>query len=464
MLSQIERRLQDLQSQITILHEEKADALEQYIKMQKENKILKEQIFNLEMEEKKLQKRLQVHYKAKENELRATFYEKQDETAETEKRNSELVNKVAELQDQNMELEQYITKLENGTFGLSEAMDRVKELKRDVETSNNKISIRTKELNEALRKIEDLHEEVRLLRDHVRKTDPEFKQIQHMVGFDPISDADRNTELEWVGMRDGFRLDISAYKVKTAMELEKSKAMILQLEREVEALETERLEMKSQLRLFSLQRGERAAKLGLSAADIEKLDQFADQLKSGESHPLVDSGLSTGDKNKQRKLQERVDKLDKQLKDKDKELGTALETIDKLKEDMRASTSVKDAIDDLKRFQEELNANYQQMYMQADAESRQQEASAAPDTRSVAVETTPARPRRLEGSDGVPGSQMKGTPMRFMPMMGQNMFEQLAKAMRDGDMAEQAHVDVTIAACRNCECQTYFGCAHLFAL
>jgi len=37
------------------------------------------------------------------------------------------------------------------------------------------------------------------------------------------------------------------------MELEKAKAVTLQLEREVEALEVERLEMKTQLRHLSLQ-------------------------------------------------------------------------------------------------------------------------------------------------------------------------------------------------------------------
>ncbi len=61
------------------------------------------------------------------------------------------------------------------------------------------------------------------------------------------------------------RLDISAYKVKTAMELEKAKAVTLQLEREVEALEVERLETKSQLRHMSMLRGpSRAPALGVN--------------------------------------------------------------------------------------------------------------------------------------------------------------------------------------------------------
>jgi chromosome segregation ATPase len=446
--------------QIIALHEQKAEALDQYIQIQKENKALKDQISNLELEEKKQRKRMLVHYRAKENELRATFYDRQEEMAETEKENAGLKNKVAELQDQTMELEQYITKLQNGTFGLSEAMDRVKELKRDVEVSNNKISIRTKELNEALRKIEDLHEEVRLLRDHVRKMDPEFKQIQQMVGFFQTSDADKNSPLEWVGMKDGFRLDISSYKVKTAMELEKSKAMILQLEREVEALETERLEMKAQLRLLSLQRGERAAKLGMSAADIEKLDQFAEQLKSGDAHLFTDTTASASDKNKLRKMQERVDKLEKQLKDKDKELGTALEQIDKLKGDIHVTASVRETIDKLERLQEQLDANYQQMYMQADAAGQDAQGSpVSADAKSMVVEATPARSVRagFDPIDRAPGSQIKSTPMRFMPM-GPNMLEQLARALRDGDIGDQAHADVTIVSCRNCKWKLPWKC------
>jgi chromosome segregation ATPase len=155
-----ERRLAELQAEITQLHDEKSESLEQYMEMQRENKKCKQQLLSMEAEEKKVLKRLHVQYKARENELRAGFFEKQDEMAEAERRNAEMSNRTAELQDTVMELEQHITQLENGTFGLSEAMDRVKELKRDVEVGNNKISIRTKELNEALRKIEDLHEEV----------------------------------------------------------------------------------------------------------------------------------------------------------------------------------------------------------------------------------------------------------------------------------------------------------------
>lgn len=434
-----ERRLAEMQATITQLHDEKSDLLEQYMEMQQENKKCKQTIASMEAEEKKVLKRLQVTYKARENELRAGFYEKQDEMAESERRNVDMASRMAELQDTTMELEQHITQLENGTFGLSEAMDRVKELKRDVETGNNKISIRTKELNEALRKIEDLHEEVRLLRDHVRRTDPELKYIGQSVGFDPISDQDKNSELEWNGLKDGFRLDISGYKVRTAMELEKSRAMILQLEREVESLETERLEMKAQLRLLSLQRGERAAKLGMSAAEIEKLDSYAEQLKSGIGAPMVDSGPTAGDKNKLRKLQERGDRLEKQLKDKDKELGTALETIDKLKDDMRAASGVKDAIDEIRRMQEGMQANYQaQMYAQQAAM-----ADSGP--------SSDGRAQRRNSEDGRPVASAAPMPMMSMAgmMAGPSMMEQIARALRDGDLGDQASVEVTVVACKN---------------
>jgi peptidoglycan hydrolase CwlO-like protein len=262
---------------------------------------------------------------------------------------------------------------------------------------------------------------VRLLRDHLRRNDPELKFIGQSVGFNSVADADKNSELEWTGLKDGFRLDISGYKVRTAMELEKSRAMILQLEREVESLETERLEMKAQLRLLSLQRGERAAKLGMSASDIEKLDSYAEQLKSGIDAPIVETGPSAGDKNKVRKLQERGDRLEKQLKDKDKELGTALETIDKLKEDMRAASGVKDAIDEVRRMQENMASNYQaQMYAQ-----------------QAAREADPARPSKRGGDDG--DKPAAPAPVPMMPMMGPSVMEQIAKAIRDGDIGDQVN-------------------------
>jgi len=61
-----------------------------------------------------------------------------------------------------MELENHISQLENGQFGLPEASVQIRDLKRELERSNNRISSAMKDLNDAWRKMEDLYEEVRV--------------------------------------------------------------------------------------------------------------------------------------------------------------------------------------------------------------------------------------------------------------------------------------------------------------
>ena len=431
--SEVQRRIAEFEAQITELLEEKTSVLDQYIQMQQENKTLKDQVAKVGENEKKTIKRLQILSKAKENEVRATFFEKQEEMADAERRNTQMSQSMAEMQDQVMELEQHISQLENGTFGLPEAMKQVQDQKRELESVQNRVSARTKELNDAFRKVEDLHEEVKVLRAHVKQFDPSFKITAQKIGFASVAAGEADAELEWGGdgMKPGFRLDISAYKVKTAMELEKAKAVTLQLEREVEALEVERLEMKTQLRHLSLQRGERAAKIGMSAVDIEKLDAFAEQLKSGGGGaPTADSGPSAGDKIKMRKMQERLDKTENALKDSQKELRVAIETIEKQKEDIRNREQLRETIQDLRRLQGNFATGLQQNAM-----AQLEQAAAAGG-----------------GAAGADGTGVGGRPAVPVPMamgLGGNVIEQLARAMRDGELGDQASVDVAVSSCRN---------------
>jgi chromosome segregation ATPase len=138
-----------------------------------------------------------------------------------------------------MELENTISQLENGLFGLPEASNEIRELKKKLSGSNNRIASVTKDLNDARRKMEDLYQEVRILRDHVKRIDPLLKVTADKIGFMEAGGNEQDElSLEWAEHgKPGYQLDIAAYKVKMAMELEKARAATLQLEREVEALE-----------------------------------------------------------------------------------------------------------------------------------------------------------------------------------------------------------------------------------
>ncbi len=441
-----QKKLEALEAQIRTLQEEKSEALDQSIEMQRENKSLRSKVSTMLENEKKTEKRLQAVYKARENEIRAIVHEQQASVEQSTRQKEELSNQLAEWQSQVMELENTISQLENGQFGLPEASSEIRELKKKLGASNNRIASVTKDLNDAWRRMEDLYQEVRMLRDHVKRIDPSLKVTAAKIGFvESEGNAQDEMSLQWVEHgKPGFQLDISAYKVKTAMELEKARAATLQLEREVEALETERLEMKSQLRHLALQRGERAAKLGMSASDIEKLDAFAEQLKDGNDGPLQDQGPSAGEKNKLRKMQERLEKTEKELKDKEKELAISLETVNNLREDQKSKNTMRDTIQELNKLKD---AYQSQFYMQ----QQQQQVASAPGSGAAAGPGAAVAASSMLSPAPMMGSQMMPAPMmasQMMPMAS-NVIEQLARAMRDGDLGNQATVEVTVSSCRN---------------
>ena len=452
--SEQEKKREALEAQIRTLQEEKSEALDQSIEMQRENKSLRSKVHMMHENEKKTEKRLQAVYKARENEIREIVYKQKSSVDESTRQKEELANQLADWQSQVMELENTISQLENGQFGLPEASNEIRELKKKLSGSNNRIASVTKDLNDAWRKMEDLYQEVRMLRDLVKQIDPSLNKTAAKIGFKEAGGNGKDEmSLEWAE-KPGFQLDISAYKVKTAMELEKARAATLQLEREVEALETERLEMKSQLRHLALQRGERAAKLGMSASDIEKLDAFAEQLKDGNDGPLQDQGLSAGEKNKMRKMQERLEKTEKELKDKEKELAVALETVNNLREDQKSKNTMRGTIEELNKLKD---AYQSQFYMQQQQQQALQMGGlgvgrvvAAPESASAPSGTGAAHTGGASlAPAGAPVTSAGVAPMMAGPMMGSSVIEQLARALRDGDLGHQATVEVTVSACRN---------------
>ena len=420
--------------------------------------------------------------------VRAIIFERQDLMTQAERRKDELEESIAQKDDQIVELENHIAQLENGQFGLPEASAQIRDLKKDLEKSNNRISGAMKDLNEAWRKMEDLYEEVKMLRDHLKRVDPSLKATAAKIGFVQAEGGNNDNDgisLEWAEHgKPGFQLDISAYKVKTAMELEKARAATLQLEREVEALETERLEMKSQLRHLALQRGERAAKLGMSALDIEKLDAFAEQLKSGDDAPLKQESVSTGDKNKMRKMQERIDKCEKELKEKDRELAEALDTVQNLREDQKSKNTMRGTIEELNKLKDAYQRQYlMQQELQESMGSMStggggriieypvpqdevpapapapQPATASAAPAQAAAATAPGAPATAapapQAASPVFQQPTPSQPRQSRPMMGggmmmgSNVIEQLARALRDGDLGNQATVEVAVGACKN---------------
>ena len=448
--SESERRFVEIQAELNSVNDELAEALEFRVQVQKENAILRSEIRSLEENLKKQQKRLQAQYKEKENEIRASHFEGQVTMNKTKAAYIEYRSRVEELENEIISLKETNSKLEDGTFGLNEAMSKVRALQRELETSKKAISQRTKGYNNALSKIEKLHAEVVLLRNHLFKVDPDLKRTANMIGFQELPYEDEKSELNWIGQKDGFCLDISTFKVGTTMELEKAKAMTLQLEREVEALEVERLDMKSQLRLLALVNGERAAKLGLSAADIAKLDSFVEQLKSGEPVSL-ELASSEAESIQARKLTQRVSILEKELDEKQDELTKSQEAVSKLTEQIRAASDLHRSVEDLKGFIASTLRNQDRFFQgEMDEQEESQRNESGLTLSHEGTQTTPARLTANRSPIKGRGGALVGLGSDFFPAsLTPNVLDQLAKALREGELADQANVSITIKAVKN---------------
>ncbi|KAK6098993.1 40S ribosomal protein S26 [Batrachochytrium dendrobatidis] len=162
-----------------------------------------------------------------------------------------------QLQEQLADKETVIVKLykridlyEQGTYGLKDAVQEIKNLKLKL-----RINIREKE-------------------DCVR-------QINHLES--QMGDAiEENQELRArLGMDKNSRFDIDAYRKSKTVEAEKSNALNIHLRQEIDRLEEERLQLKSGLRFQALERGERAIALGLTAQDLMSVEEYSNKLRLG---------------------------------------------------------------------------------------------------------------------------------------------------------------------------------------
>lgn len=149
-----------------------------------------------------------------------------------------------------IELRQKLEKFEQGVYGMKEASAEIEDLKIQRAIRDNNIKDLTAQVN------------------------------QLMKEFDSLSDE--NEELRSrLGVDNAHTIDISDLRKRKHVEIEKLKATNIALRKEIDALEEERIKMKSQLRLQAMEKGERAIKLGLKAEDLITLEDYANKLRQG---------------------------------------------------------------------------------------------------------------------------------------------------------------------------------------
>ncbi|CAG5135824.1 unnamed protein product, partial [Candidula unifasciata] len=146
------------------------------------------------------------------------------------------------------ELLERMRQYEEGEYGLSEAVAEIK-------SSKNQIKVREREIEE--------------LTQYINKAEMKINEI-----------LDENEELRYkLGMDPREPLDLTELRKNKAIRQEELKAINFTLQREIEALEEERIEDKKRIRKLAQQLGQRAVSLGLTAEDLLSVQDYTDTLR-----------------------------------------------------------------------------------------------------------------------------------------------------------------------------------------
>ena len=190
----------------------------------------------------------------------------QDEALRQEhKRFTSMDRALSEAQDELAEASRRNAEYETGVYGLSEAMRDLKALRLQVRAADDQVRDAVETSNQLGRKVEDLTEETRFLRQKA-------------------------------GIPEDADIDLGAFKIRSKVEAAQLRALNAQLEREVHELEEDRRRLRNELRYRAKWQGEHAAKLGLSARQLAMLEEFADALRFGqETNFVVEGGAAEGD-------------------------------------------------------------------------------------------------------------------------------------------------------------------------
>jgi len=183
--------------------------------------------------------------------LRKRIDAKDEQIRNEQTKCSELDENLSEAHAERDEAVSRLAQYEAGIFGLKDAMLEIGELKRDRKVIQDRLKDAVRMVNEREEHVEVLIEKCRAFR--IRAGLPESEDI-----------------------------DVGPYRLKNRIEAEKLKAYTTQLERDVQDLEEERLELKARLRMHAMDRGAEAVKLGLTAEQLDLVQDYADKLRFGE--------------------------------------------------------------------------------------------------------------------------------------------------------------------------------------
>ncbi|CAH1800117.1 unnamed protein product [Owenia fusiformis] len=205
---------------------------------------------------------------------------------------------------------------EEGEYGLSDAVAEIKDGKLQVQIRDRQIVELTQHSNKCELKINDLEEE--------------NESYRAKLGLDPKEPV-----------------DLTEFRKVKAIQQQKDRALNGVLQKEVERLEEERIELKNRIRKLAQQQGQRAAALGLDADDIIAIENFTESLSrkpsKGQQSGSAVNILKGAESEELRMRNEQMER----------ELGRNVKNADKLRqENVEMQTKIKELETENKQLQQ----------------------------------------------------------------------------------------------------------------
>ncbi|WAR07060.1 CE290-like protein [Mya arenaria] len=168
-----------------------------------------------------------------------------------------------------------------------------KEFERDVRYAEDDAKAKDKEMTEALERMRQyeageygLAEAVQEIKDGKKQVNIRDKQIEELTQYINKSEmtindlCDENEDLRGrLGLDPRKPIDLTQFRSDKAKRSEGDKATVIMLQKEIEDLEEERINLKQKIRKMAQQLGHRAVALGLTAEDMIAVHDYTETLK-----------------------------------------------------------------------------------------------------------------------------------------------------------------------------------------
>ncbi|KAM8821060.1 centrosomal protein of 290 kDa [Eudromia elegans] len=235
----LQQGMQERDAQIRLLTEQ----VEQYTKEMEKNALIIEELKN------ELQKDKGVSSLAQQNrigEMQEKLKLLEERTKEAEK-SAELAE--ADAREKEKELIEALKRMrdyEMGIYGLEEAVDEIKDLKKQTKIRDHEIEILIREVNKLELKINDFLDE--------------NEELRERLGLEP------KTMIDLSDLRNSKTLKQKQFRAENQILL-----------KEIERLEEERIELKKQIRSLAQEKGKTSATSALDAGDMQINDTCAEE-------------------------------------------------------------------------------------------------------------------------------------------------------------------------------------------